>query len=236
MSTDALAPQPGEASKKSPVARIVLRVFLSGLALLILATAASIFDISRKLNLKAARVEMERDLHSIHFPLFEFEAKYGEFPSAKTLAKLTAETGEAPWPLVSSNDYLRQLVVAGLVGEEQFRDSGRSGWTKAPDGVAVPREKALEAGECAYAYIPGGSDDDPLRPILLYPLIPGTLRFDPKPLKGVAMILTAEGVRDQLVITKDGRVMVNGSDIFDPAQPWWRGKVPEVKYPEARSK
>jgi hypothetical protein len=35
-----------------------------------------------------------------------------------------------------------------------------------------------------------------------------------------------------LPVDKSGHVYLNGKDLFDPSQPFWGGKVPDVKWPE----
>jgi hypothetical protein len=63
-------------------------------------------------------------------------------------------------------------------------------------------------------------------------LIPGTTQFDPKPFKGIAVILHADASVTKEPIDKTRRVMIGGKDIFDPSQPFWAGKVPDLKWQE----
>jgi hypothetical protein len=36
----------------------------------------------------------------------------------------------------------------------------------------------------------------------------------------------------RLPVDKSGHVYLNGKDLFDPSQPFWGGKAPDVKWPE----
>ncbi len=106
-----------------------------------------------------------------------------------------------------------------------------------PDGVYAGAT-ALEKGECGFAYIAGLSTEKsrPETPMVVFPLVPGKLLFDytlsNKILYGKAMILRVDGSVITLPIDKSGHVYLNGKDLFDPSQPFWGGKVPDVKWPE----
>jgi len=56
--------------------------------------------------------------------------------------------------------------------------------------------------------------------------------FDPKVLGGKAIVLRVDNSVQSLPIEADGRVLIDGKDISDPAQPFWNGKVPPIKWPE----
>lgn len=72
------------------------------------------------------------------------------------------------------------------------------------------------------------------------PVVPGTWKFDPKPFNGEAIILflnsSGAGLPGNsatvLPIDKNGDVLLNGMNLFDPRQPFWRGKAPDIKWPE----
>jgi hypothetical protein len=83
----------------------------------------------------------------------------------------------------------------------------------------------------ALAYIPPDAVSRSERPVLLYPLIPGSLTFDPGPLSGKALFLLLDGSTNLIRIEKDGRVLKNGKDYFDPSQPMWNGAKPDVRWP-----
>ena len=169
-------------------------------------------------------------MRSLSVSLFEFDAEYGSFPDDATQADVCEATGQAGWSSVTSNDLLKQLIAYGLKTEKVFSDNGLATWTKEADDVFTPFSKALEAGECAFAYVPT-SGSHPDRPVLLYPLIPGTLTFDPDPLDGEALVLRTDGSMTIMKIEKDGRVLRDGRDYFDPSQPMWMGAKPDVRWP-----
>lgn len=56
--------------------------------------------------------------------------------------------------------------------------------------------------------------------------------FDPQVLGGKAVILRVDCSAVLLPIESDGRILIDGKNIFDPAQPFWDGKVPPIKWPE----
>ena len=68
--------------------------------------------------------------------------------------------------------------------------------------------------------------------MVVTPLIPGTTRFDPKPFNGHALILRVDKSISCPKIDRAGKVMVGGKDIFDPSQPFWGGKAPDIKWHE----
>ena len=64
------------------------------------------------------------------------------------------------------------------------------------------------------------------------PLLKGKTTFDRLSFHGKAVILFLDNSAKSLPIEKDGRVLLNGMDIFDPRQPFWKGKAPDIKWPE----
>ena len=64
------------------------------------------------------------------------------------------------------------------------------------------------------------------------PLLKGQKKFDRSCFKGRAVILFLDHSARALPIEKDGHVLINGMDIFDPRQPFWKGKTPDLKWPE----
>jgi hypothetical protein len=98
--------------------------------------------------------------------------------------------------------------------------------------VVTPGE-ALKKGEVGFSYITGLSfKDDPLTPIVLTPLIPGTTKFDPKPFNGKAIVLHIDNSVRTYDINKDGHVYDKGIDILSAKHPIWKGKAPDIRYPE----
>ncbi|MEK7952565.1 hypothetical protein [Luteolibacter soli] len=47
-----------------------------------------------------------------------------------------------------------------------------------------------------------------------------------------AVVLFVDGTRKNLPVDKHGHVQLNGMDIFDPRQPFWKGTAPDIKWPE----
>lgn len=67
-------------------------------------------------------------------------------------------------------------------------------------------------------------------------MVRGKLIFDHKLCKkrygGKAIILRADQSVATLPVDKSGHVYIGGKDLFDPSQPIWNGRVPDVKWPE----
>jgi hypothetical protein len=130
----------------------------------------------------------------------------------------------------SSNELFRQLIATGTKSEKIF-------WAKSAGTPRKPNDvfgaDTLKKGECAFTYITGlSSSSDPNAPLLMAPVIPGTWKFDPKPFGGKAVVLRLDGSAKAEPIDKSGNVMIGGMNIFDPRQPYWRGKTPDIKWPE----
>ncbi|MGC4015628.1 MAG: hypothetical protein QM755_14070 [Luteolibacter sp.] len=168
----------------------------------------------------------------IGLALYDFGSDYGKFPDASTMAVVEESSGTT-WNLKdrTSNDLFKQLFAVGIVTSEEIFYARING-SKKPDNVISPESKILEPRECGFAYIPGGSSkSDPSRPLVVTPLIPGTLKFDPVPFGGKAVVLLANNSAKALKIQPDGRVLMpDGKDLFDPTQPYWGGVTPEVKW------
>jgi hypothetical protein len=176
--------------------------------------------------------EASSHLRSLSLNLSAFDEEYGSFPDASTAVDVKDSTGT---PLTlgdsSSNQLFRQLIATVCRGENIFwartsRDS------KKPDNIIDSDTTALAPGECSFSYVSGLSSADTGAPVIMTPLIPGTTRFDPKPFGGKALVVFIGTSSTPLLIEPDGRVLVNGRDLFDPAQPYWRGIPPDLKWPE----
>jgi hypothetical protein len=166
--------------------------------------------------------------------LTEFEFQYGKYPDATTAPLVKAKTGST-WTLsdATANDLFQQLLVSGIAPSEEIFYA-KTPWTKKADNLFASETKALAARECGFAYIVGLSDvDDMNTPICVAPLEPGKLTFDRKSIEGnKAIILRLDCSVISIPIDPSGRAILNGMDLFDPRQPFWHGKAPNVKWPK----
>jgi hypothetical protein len=158
-----------------------------------------------------------------------------QFPDATTIEKVKAATGtQLELGSSSSNQIFRQLLANPAIVKSEKPFWCKTAWSKKkPDDIFTPG-KALQPGEVGFAYIAGlSSANDPLTPIVVTPLIPGTTRFDPKAYGEKAIILRLDNSATPMQIRKDtGEVWWNGMSLFDPRQPFWNGKAPDIKWPE----
>jgi hypothetical protein len=224
------APAPQAPLPKRPVSN---RAIIGALFLVIAITVALSLWLTITRNRKVAHLtEASSNLRSLSFNLYSFDEEYGSFPDASTAVDVKDSTGT---PLTlgnsSSNQLFRQLIATVGRAESIFwaktsRDS------KKPDSNIDSDATALAPGECAFSYVSGRSSYGTDTPIVMAPLIPGTTRFDPKPFARKAVVFFVGDDVQILPIDPSGRVLVNGRDLFDPAQPYWRGIPPDLKWPE----
>ena len=183
----------------------------------------------------ADQTEAFSNLRQIGLALSEFEIEYGRFPSEGTVAEINAANPSHGYDLrgSSSNALFRQLFAAGYTQSEIMFYANVAGCRK-PDGNITPGQ-VLRKGEVAFAYIAGlGSIGDPRTPIAFAPIIPGTTRFDPKGFAkgGKATVLLRDNSVITYVIHKDGHIYDGGIDLLSPKHPIWKGKAPDIRYPE----
>jgi hypothetical protein len=224
------APTPQAPLPKRPVSN---RAIIGALFLVIAITVALSLWLTITRNRRVADLtEASSNLRSLSFNLYSFDEEYGSFPDASTAVDVKDSTGT---PLTlgnsSSNQLFRQLIATVGKAESIFwaktsRDS------KKPDNNIDSDATTLAPGECSLSYVSGLSSADTGTPIVMAPLIPGTTRFDPKPFGRKAVVFFVGDDVQILPIDPSGRVLVNGRDLFDPAQPYWRGKTPDLKWPE----
>lgn len=172
------------------------------------------------------------NLRQLSLALIEFDNNYGAFPCDETVRRVTEATGSylTRFKGEASNAYFRQLLATHVKTEAIFQIGGG----KAPDNDFKDDSKALAKGECGIAYIPGlDGASDPSTPVAFAPMVPGKLAFDPVPLGGKAVVLRIDGSVTVETMTQAGEVVTaDGKSIFDPAQPYWKGKAPKVAWPE----
>ncbi len=170
----------------------------------------------------------------IGLALLEFDTDYGAYPSAATIPLVSKSHPAHGYHLTgkSSNAHFRQFLAVGLTqSEEIFYAKTRD--SRKPDNN-ISRGEALKKHEVGFSYITGlSSIGNPARPIVLTPLIPGTTKFDPKPLEGFAVVLRSDYSARSYKIGKDGHIYDDkGIDLLSPKNPIWDGKAPVIHYPE----
>ncbi len=174
---------------------------------------------------------VELGMEKLGVGLLEFERVYHRFPDSTTAPVVKDRSGTLlTLGDSSSNKLLRQLLATGFAKEDNFH-TPRTGVR--PDGVFTSDTTALAPGECSFAYIPGlDSKSQPSPPVLTTPMNGMTGRFDRARFNGLAVIGFADGSVQRLPIDKHGNVQLNGMNLFDPRQPFWRGTAPDIKWPE----
>lgn len=177
------------------------------------------------------------NVRQIGFALMEFEDEYGEYPGTATILKVPNDPFD-PIPLGSktSNDFFRQLLASKIAPAESMFHAWNPSITRKPDNRYTGK-LALEKGECAFAYVAGlSSPVSPNTPMVLFPLVPGKKLFDYRLCEDSyatkAVICFTDLHVERLPVDKSGHVYLNGKDLFDPSQPFWGGKAPDVKWPE----
>lgn len=166
----------------------------------------------------------------IGLALFEFEQNYGAFPNEKTAAQVKADSGTtAEIKAETANDCFFQLIAGKTTENDKIFSL-----EKAKDVERPANQKPIEKLEkCSYAYVSGlSASGNAGRPLVVAPLVKGKTTFDPQVLGGKAVILRVDCSAVLLPIESDGRVLIDGKDVFDPTQPFWDGKVPSIKWPE----
>ena len=163
--------------------------------------------------------------------IHKFESRYGSFPGKQTGLEFDKSyVHKVSVAGNSSNALFRQLIAPDIAPENIFY--AHIPKTQKPDNV-VRKGHALEKGEVGFAYIAGlSSKDDPSTPLALTPLIPGTTKFDPKPFDGRAIILHIDNSVRAYEIHENGHIYRDGIDLLSPKHPVWKGKAPDIRYPE----
>jgi len=184
---------------------------------------------------RADQTEAISNARQIGLALLEFDTEYGAYPSAATIPLVSKSHPSHGYHLSgkSSNAHFRQLLAVEFTYSEQMFYARVPGIIK-PDGIITPGE-ALKKGEVGFSYIAGLTSigADPLTPLVLTPLIPGTTKFDPKPFKGKAVILHIDNSVRTYDIAKDCHIYDStGINLLSSAHPIWKGKTPDIRYPE----
>ena len=181
---------------------------------------------------QADLAEAISNARSFGLALVEFDGEYKTFPNDSTAIRVM-EGSDSSFDVsgTSSNRLFRQLFAGNLTQSEVSFYAKIPG-THKPDGIVTPTE-ALKKGEVGFSYISGlSSKDDPATPLVLTPLIPGTTTFDPEPFNGKAIVLQIDCTVKVYSIQKDGHIYRDGIDLLSQKQPIWKGKAPDIRYPE----
>ena len=224
------APPPGPQARRSRTRMISLLVFGSICALLTSFLAYASF-FSRKAP--ADHVEAISNAKGIHLALLNFDSDFGRFPDSTTISSVQKATGsKLSLGTSSSNDFFRQLLAADVVDTEKFFFAMSTVSPRKPNDVFG--RDAITKGECAFAYVAGlSSSDDSSTPLAMAPVLPAKRCFERrKYYQNKAVILFLDGSVKSLPIDRNGKVQLNGMDLFDPRQPFWIGKTPDIKWPE----
>jgi hypothetical protein len=229
---DAPAPPPGPEAIRSQK-NMNCMLWIGGILV-----AFVIFGLSTPLWLRAKkapnRTEALNNLRQLHLALIDFDADYGRFPDASTIADVQSRTHTTlALGTSTSNDYFRQLIAAKTAKNETIF------WAKTP---ATPRKPnnilgadALKKGECAFSYVTGLSTSSDLgTPVAVTSMIPGSVGFDLDAFNGKALLLRIDGsAKSEVIRTDNHKVAVSGSKtLFDSSLPHWHGKAPDLKWPE----
>lgn len=176
--------------------------------------------------------EASSNARSFSFALLEFDKEFGSYPNDDTIQKIQRFPGtDYDLEGTSSNSAFRQIIAAGISQSEQPYYANTPGTMK-PDGDIAPGQ-ALKKGEVGFAYISGlSSKSDPLTPVAVSPLIPGTTKFLRERFARIAIVVHADGSLRSHVIAKDGHIYDKGVNLLSPKHPVWKGKAPDIRYPE----
>lgn len=171
-----------------------------------------------------------KNLRQIGLALFEFETECGAYPDEKTAILVKENPGtKAELKAVTANDCFFQLIAAKFLQSDGFLSLQESGEPEKPD----PQKPLERVAACLFAFVSGMKPaGHPGRPLVVAPLLKGKTSFDPQVLGGKAVVLFIDNSVRSFPIEDDGWVLIDGKDIFDPAQPFWDGKVPTIKWPE----
>jgi hypothetical protein len=161
--------------------------------------------------------------------LFEFETEFGSFPNEETATVVKeAMKTKADLKAATANDCFYQLIAAGMVQTDIMFS-----FESPAEGEGPKSKPLLNLEKCTFSYLSGmNAAGNPSRPLVVAPLVPGTRFFDRKALGGKAIVLNVDNSVNTLPIEQDGTVMMNGMDLLDPAQPFWGGKVPTIRWPK----
>lgn len=176
---------------------------------------------------KGIQAKAVQQAKQIGFALFSFDNDFGSYPGEKTVKEVQKQAEDGVTVAAkTANDCFFQLIVGGYLD-----DAALFGMGKKQKRIPTAGLKKLE--KCFFSYISDMStSDNSARPLIVAPLVNGKKVFDPKPLGGKAVVMLIDMSVHVKEIGEDGRVMMDGKDLFDPEQRFWGGKEPTIKWPE----
>ncbi len=162
----------------------------------------------------------------LHLALFEFDQDYGFFPGDQAAEM---EDGYPQHRGEYSNDYFKQLFENGnITSEENFYARGGSRDQRQPDGDVSSMDRAIEAGECGFAYVKNmdTSSYDPSTPLLLASMYGDGYKFNTDVYRGRAMVLSIDGSVKQYALNDDHEALADdGSELFGDRKNMTWGKT-----------
>jgi hypothetical protein len=229
--TDVPAPPPSEDVLRSGrswrIIWIAVAVSVLFFSLLVVTVLRSIES-----HKKPNQIEAVNNARVIGILLLDFQEEYGKFPDSTTIAAVQSKIGSHhSFGTTTSNDFFRQLFASDMIQFEDIFYANIDGARK-PDGL-MDGSHLLEKGECGFTYFLGATkSDNPKRPLVATPRIPGSNRFDPKRFNGKAVILRMDNSTILLEIDKDGHAILDGQNLMDPHHPIWDSHAPEIAWPD----
>jgi hypothetical protein len=231
---DAPSPPPGPEAIRSR--KVMAAIYwIGGLSIVIPAVLILFAPLILRSRKKSTQTEATSNIKQLYLALLDFNADYGRFPDAATIADVQSKTHTTlPLGTATSNDYFRQLIAAETAKSETIF------WAKTPATPRSPNNDmrgadALKKGECSFVYVAGlTASSDSETPIVMTPMIPGTFSFDPDAFGRKAVVLRIDGsAKAETIRTGDLKVAVpGGKTLFDPSLPHWGGKRPDLKWQE----
>jgi hypothetical protein len=172
------------------------------------------------------QVKLALDVFAIDFD--------GKYPDRITAVEL----GMKPSDFEFSNDYFRQLLIAGETQSERIFWSKGSpvARKRAPDDKVLgadgrPSEDLiLEPGDVHWAYMTGQTDtSDQARPLLMDPFLPGTTQWDDKLWNRKVIVLRIDGSAKALPMRiSDGKILdPSNHDYLSSDSAIWQGGMGE---------
>lgn len=169
------------------------------------------------------RVRLAKEFHK-SATLFAMDSE-GIYPSEDAWNELRESGRDLPEIMAtpgSSDWYLQQLIAVGILKDEETFYLPRPGEKTSK----LELNGIIEPGECGFSYLKNRANTDNSRlPLLLAPMIPGTLSFDREAFGGKAIIVYLGGDVKTFDISLDGSLAGKGADLFEHGEGTvWRDK------------